>query len=209
MEEQVKKETEQQEKREDALVFGRPYEFEKTEYKEIDLSGIRKLTIMDAIQAQKDLISQRELAAAVLTETTTAFARIIAEKATGLPIEFFMLMNRGRCNELVKTVQSYFNVKQQTKNHMLKFENPYTFEGVIYTEIDLSGVANLNSMNESEAENRMAVMGFAITETKTNYYYACVLASMATGKPEEFFTGLPLCETLKLKNAVNDPAFFE
>ncbi len=32
---------------------------------------------------------------------------------------------------------------------------------------------------------------------------------MATGLPEEFFTGLPLREVLKLKNAVNDSGFFE
>ena len=31
---------------------------------------------------------------------------------------------------------------------------------------------------------------------------------VATGIPEDFFTGLPLCELLKLKNAVNDPDFF-
>ena len=203
------KEKVQQADQKDVLVFNRPYVFEGTEYKEVDLSGIRNLTIMDAIQAQKDLINQRELAAAILMETTTAFARIIAAKATGLPIEFFKLMPRGRNNELVKTVQSYFNVEQKTENHVLKFENPYTFEGELYTEVNLCAIADLNSMNESAAENRMAVMGFAITETKTNYYYSCVLASMATNKPEAFFTGLPLCETLKLKNAVNDPDFFE
>lgn len=39
--------------------------------------------------------------------------------------------------------------------------------------------------------------------------YACVIASMATGLPEEFFTGLPVCEAVKLKNAVNDGDFFE
>ena len=48
-----------------------------------------------------------------------------------------------------------------------------------------------------------------VTENGTNYLYACVIASMATGIPEDFFTGLPMCELLKLKNAVNDADFFE
>jgi hypothetical protein len=48
-----------------------------------------------------------------------------------------------------------------------------------------------------------------ITETSFNYLYVCVLASMATGLPEGFFTGLPIDELLKLKNAVNDGDFFE
>ena len=48
-----------------------------------------------------------------------------------------------------------------------------------------------------------------MTENGTNYLYACVIASMATGIPEDFFTSLPLYELLKLKNAVNDSGFFE
>ena len=74
--------------------------------------------------------------------------------------------------------------------------------------MDLNGIADLNSMNESEAENRLARAGFMVTETSFNYLFACILASMATGLPEEFFTGLPLREVLKLKNAVNDSGFF-
>lgn len=46
-----------------------------------------------------------------------------------------------------------------------------------------------------------------MTENGTNYLYACVIASMATGIPEDFFTSLPLYELLKLKNAVNDADF--
>ena len=48
-----------------------------------------------------------------------------------------------------------------------------------------------------------------VTDTSYNYLYACVIASMATGIPEDFFTSLPLYELLKLKNAVNDADFFE
>ena len=48
-----------------------------------------------------------------------------------------------------------------------------------------------------------------VTENSINYLYACVIASMATGIPEDFFTGLPMCELVKLKNAVNDGDFFE
>ena len=56
------------------------------EYEEIDLSGLEKLTIRDAIDTQLELFGV-EVAASVLCETTTAFARTMAAKATGLPIE--------------------------------------------------------------------------------------------------------------------------
>ena len=35
-----------------------------------------------------------------------------------------------------------------------------------------------------------------------------IIASMGTGYPEDFFTGLPLCEAAKLRDAV-DADFFE
>jgi hypothetical protein len=91
----------------------------------------------------------------------------------------------------------------------MRLEKPYCFKGETYTEVDLNGIADLNSMNESAAENKMARMGIVITENSFNYYYACVIASMATEQPEEFFTGLPLREILKLKTAVNSADFFE
>ena len=94
-------------------------------------------------------------------------------------------------------------------DHILKFKQPYTFEGTEYKEIDLNGLANLTSMNESEAENRMTRAGVSYTDATWNYLYICILASMATGQPEKFFTGLPIGELLKLRLEVNSSDFFE
>lgn len=191
------------------VAFAAPYRFEGTAYTEVDLRGLDKLTIQDAIDAQRQLFTEREVAAAMLCETTTAFARAIAARAAALPIEFFKLLPRGASRKVANAVRAHVNADAETKNHVMQLEQPYCFGGMTYTEIDLNGVANLNSMNESEAENRLARAGFMVTETSFNYLFACILASMATGLPEEFFTGLPLREVLKLKNAVNDSDFFE
>ena len=107
------------------------------------------------------------------------------------------------------SVQEYMNVENSTENHVMSLEKPYSFDGKEYKEIDLNGIADLSSMHDSAAENRMAREGFMVTETSFNYLYACVIASMAAKLPEDFFTGLPLYETVKLKNAVNDGGFFE
>lgn len=188
--------------------FGKPYNFEGTEYTEIDLAGLDKLTINDAVKAQLQLLGEQEVATAILCETTTAFARVIACKATGLPIEFFKLMPRGAARAVRQAVQTHINVSA-AENHVITFEKPYIYKGQTYTSVDLYGIADLNSMNDSAAENRIAREGFPITENSTNYLFACAIASMATGLDEEFFTGLPLCEVLKLKNAVSDSSFFE
>ena len=108
--------------------------------------------------------------------------------------------------EIIKTAEA---AEQTESGNVVKLTTPYKFEGKEYSEIDLGGIADLNSMNESEAENRMTRAGFVITENSFNYLYACILASMAANLPEDFFTGLPLCELVKLKNAVNDAGFFE
>lgn len=187
----------------------RPYTFEGKEYKEIDLRGLDALTIQDAIKIQRDLFMERDVAAAVLCETTTSFACGIAAKATGQPVEFFKLMPRWGVKRVVSAVRVYLNVDADTENHVMRLKKAQNFEGKSYQDIDLAGIADLNSMNESEAENRLAREGFVVTENSGNYLYACVIASMATGLPEKFFTGLPLYEVLKLKNAVNDPHFFE
>ncbi len=186
-----------------------PYAFEDKKYSEIDMSGLKDLTIGDAIKAQGDLFGQQEVACSMLCETTTAFARELAAKATSLPVEFFKFMPRGIAKNVVAAVRAHLRVEDNPDNHVLRFKQPYLFKGTQYEEINLSGIANLTCMNESEAENRLAREGFVITENSFNYLYACIIASMATGQPEEFFTGLPLSELLSLKNAVNDDSFFE
>ena len=200
-------ETENTEK--NVITFNKPYKFEGTEYTEIDISGLDKLTIKDAIDIQKQLTAKREVAATVLTETSTAFARMVIAKATGYPIEFFEVMPRSLSKQVQQAVMMYLNVDTQTENHVMTFDKPYSFEGKSYKDIDLSKIGDLTSLNESEAENRMAREGIISPDNTANYFYSCILASMATGQPEEFFTGLPFKEILKLKLAVNDSSFFE
>ena len=200
-------ETENTEK--NVITFNKPYKFEGTEYTEIDLSGLDKLTIKDAIDIQKQLTAKREVAATVLTETSTAFARMVIAKTTGYPIEFFEVMPRSLSKQVQQAVMMYLNIDTQTENHVMTFDKPYSFEGKSYKDIDLSKIGDLTSLNESEAENRMAREGIISPDNTANYFYSCILASMATGQPEEFFTGLPFKEILKLKLAVNDSSFFE
>lgn len=206
----VKVEGKQTEERRHVVAFKRPYVFEQKEYTEVDLSGLDALTVKDTIEVQKQLFGQQEVAASLLTETTTAFAQALAVRASGKPVEFFKLMKKPFYRPVFRYVREYvMSVEQGVENHVMRLEKPCFFKGKEYREIDLSGIADMNSMQESEAENRMAREGFVVTETSFNYLYACVIASMATGLPEEFFTGLPVCEAVKLKNAVNDGDFFE
>jgi hypothetical protein len=196
--------------------FAKPYSFEGTEYTEVDLSGMDKLTIQDMIDIQKKLAG--EIATLAAVEATTSFAQEVATKASGKPVEFFKLMPRAKIKQVQTAILNNLNAKAKNdpKTHVVKFDNAYTYngdskediKGKTFESVDLSGVGELNTMSESMAENRMVAGGFSPVNTGRNYLYVCIIASMGTGYPEDFFTGLPLCEAAKLRDAV-DADFFE
>lgn len=192
------------------VTFSKPYKFEGREYKEIDLGGLESLTVNDAIKVQQRLFGQQEIASTLICETTTAFAVEIAAAASGMPIEFFRMMPRGTGKEVKLAVQGYIGrAKNKGSGAVLTFEQPYIWRDTEYTEVDLSAISDMTIMHETAAENEMAREGVIITENSFNYLYACIIAGMATGLKKEFFTGLPLRELLKLKEAVNSTDFFE
>ena len=166
--ENVQQETEQGE-RANVVKLKRPYTFEGKEYTEIDLGGLEGMTIQDAIDAQRDLFAQQEVASSLLCETTTAFAMEIARKASGLPIEFFKLMPRAAGRLVKHAVQGYIGKREEdSQNNVLRLEKPHCFGGEQYTEFDLSAIADMSVMQESAAENVMAREGVIITENSFN-----------------------------------------
>ena len=195
--------------REYVIELKKPHIFDRKEYAEIDLGGLERLTIQDAIDAQQDLFGQQDVASSLLCETTSSFAMEIAAKASGLPIEFFKTLSIGAGRKVKRAVQAYIRRSGNSEGTVLRLDKPYHFQGEVYQEFDLSPIADMSMMQESAAENVMAREGFVITENSFNYLYACVIASMAVNKPKELFTGLPLCELLNLKEAVNNSDFFE
>jgi hypothetical protein len=206
---EVEQEAETVDERAHVVTLNKPFVFEKTEIKEIDLGGLDNMTIQDAISVQAELFGQQEVASSLLCETTSAFAMAIACRASGLPIEFFKKLPIGAGRQVKRYVQQFIRRTNEGEGTVLRLQAPYTFHGEVFQEFDLSPIANMSMMQESAAENVMAREGFIITENSFNYLYACVIAGMAVNKPKELFTGLPLRELLNLKEAVNNSDFFE
>ena len=87
---------------------------------------------------------------------------------------------------------------------IVRFNKPYTFEHVEYTEIDLSGLDDLTA-SDMIAVNKMMhrTSGGGIdVMPEVSLEYACRLASKAAKMPIEFFTNLPPREAMKVKNRV-------
>ena len=174
---------------ENMIELKKPYVFDDEEYKSIDLSGLENLTMQDAIDAQKEVVGNGEDQVILYApEASQAFLDEVAARASGKPVEFFNAMPIAMCSKVRTAVQEAFAVKDQAKDGVVVLDKPYSFKGESVSEIDLSGVEELTSIDVSNS---------------------CALAARASGKPMEFFTGLPLHEAVKVRGTVNAASFFE
>lgn len=86
---------------------------------------------------------------------------------------------------------------------VIKFKKPYRFEGKEYTEVDLTGLDDLQASDMIAVNKYMQRTSSGIdVMPEVSLEYACVLASKAAKLPIEFFTGLPPREAMKVKNRV-------
>lgn len=195
---------------ENMIELKKPYVFDDEEYKSIDLSGLENLTMQDAIDAQKEVVGNGEDQVILYApEASQAFLDEVAARASGKPVEFFNAMPIAMCSKVRTAVQEAFAVKDQAKDGVVVLDKPYSFKGETVSEIDLSGVEELTSIDVSKAENEVLKTGVYSVNMKNFFAYSCALATRASGKPMEFFTGLPLHEAVKVRGTVNAASFFE
>lgn len=198
------------------VTFKKPYTFEKTEYTEIDLSGLENLKIRDLADVQKKLMKNGDVAATLIMETTAAFSCEMAARATGKPIDFFKRMPVKTFEAVQVAVTQAINSEADDEDaHVMKFEAPYIYtgrrediNGQTFSEVHFENAEGISAADKAAAENRMAASGQPVTGSPRNYIYACCIAARASFMPEDFFMGLPVCEGLKLLNILNSDAFF-
>ena len=86
--------------------------------------------------------------------------------------------------------------------HYVKFRKPYLFEGERYDGVDLSGLENLSAQDMLEGEKHLARSGVMTALPEMTMEYVCFMAVLASGKPIEFFKGLPPKDAIKVKNRI-------
>ena len=86
---------------------------------------------------------------------------------------------------------------------LIKFKKPYVFDKVEYTEIDLTGLDDLQASDMIAVNKLMQRTAAGIdVMPEVSLEYACNLAAKATKMPVEFFLQLPPKEAMKVKNRV-------
>ena len=114
----------------------------------------------------------------------------------------------GNAKALVE--QTAEDAAQEENPLLLKLPVPYTFEGVCYTKLDLTGVENLTAadlIRASDIVERRKNRPTMVLELDMQYLFTC--ASFATGLPLEFFQRLPAKDAVSVKNAVSGSFFSE
>lgn len=97
-----------------------------------------------------------------------------------------------------------FGEDQAENDLILRFNKPYQFEGETYTELDLSGLEEVNGAQLMTA-NRFMLKKYPTINPATlemSLEYCQFLAHQITGKPLEFFYQLPAAESIKLKSRI-------
>ena len=87
-------------------------------------------------------------------------------------------------------------------DYTVKFEKPYKFEGEECDSLDLSGMEKMTVQDLIDIQKNIGNELAAMSVMEMTTAFAQEMAVKATGKPVEFFKGLPPVEAMKLKNMV-------
>lgn len=88
------------------------------------------------------------------------------------------------------------------ENNKIVFARPYNFENETYTEIDMQGLYDLKAKDLTEIDRIFTSRGNNPAMSGLTLEYAVLVAHKVTGKPIEFFEGLPAKDATALKNRV-------
>lgn len=96
--------------------------------------------------------------------------------------------------------------KQEMEDNpfLVFFKKPFTFEGVSYESVDLSGLESLSAADMIAVNKTIERGGTVNVLPEMSLEYACIFASKATKIPVEFFQALPPKEAIKVKNKVTN-----
>lgn len=85
---------------------------------------------------------------------------------------------------------------------LIKLNRPHQFEGETYSEIDLSGLEELTTVDLLDADKQFAASESFSFMNEMSLGYLIIVASKATKKPVEFFEQMAASNVLKVKNCV-------
>ena len=87
-------------------------------------------------------------------------------------------------------------------SRIVVFNKPYTFEGEVYKEVDLSALDDMTATDMIAANKILEKSGSFSFLPEMSLEYACIISARATKMPLEFFQRLHPRDAIKVKNKV-------
>lgn len=105
---------------------------------------------------------------------------------------------------MIPAMEATENAAQEAENDLtLKLSKPYVFDGKTYTEVDLSALEDATGADLIAVERSLKKRGIVDPLMEMSSPLAAAMAARMTGKPEEFYTGLPIRDMVRVKTAVS------
>lgn len=92
---------------------------------------------------------------------------------------------------------------EETDFMVIKLSKTYRFEGKEFTELDLNKLENLTGADMISINRMMKKRGNTDASPELTMEFAFFTAMQATGIPLEFFYGLSMKDSMKVKTRVN------
>lgn len=90
---------------------------------------------------------------------------------------------------------------EEEEELIVRFKNPFTFEGKEYKELSLEGLEKLTGQDLMAVDRAMRKKSNDFM-VELSIDYSIMIAVRATGLPIEFFKALPMRETKAVRNKV-------
>ncbi|WP_088227786.1 hypothetical protein [Desulfosporosinus sp. FKB] len=94
-------------------------------------------------------------------------------------------------------------IEKKGNEYLVEFNKTFNFEGRDYNEVDLSGLERLTTMDLARADKMFISTGQVAMMNEMSTGYVCIIASMVSNKPVEFFQALPAKEGIKIKTIIS------
>ncbi|WP_313525476.1 hypothetical protein [Anaerotignum sp.] len=96
------------------------------------------------------------------------------------------------------------SVTVEEEDFIIRFKEPYFFEGKTYTGVDLWGLTNLRAKDIWKVNRNYRNAGNISLLQEMDSEYTARVAARASGMPVEFFEGMSLQDMIKVRTKVSD-----
>lgn len=93
-------------------------------------------------------------------------------------------------------------ITEQEDELVLKLADPYKYDQVEVSEINMDGLLDLTAEDLCELDRKMSKLGYSGMRMETTRRYAMLVAARINGKPEDYCARMGARDSIRLRDMV-------